>query len=194
MWGAARRAAAPGDGVDAELAAFEEPVVGKPPSRISEIEARVNEYLRSTYAAGSAGDDELPESVREEDRVSIKVYPDGRVVMLGPENKVTDIEDTIDIFESDLGVGEVIRIFEFTYGDVSAAARILEMMFNEPRTVWLPTVNCFASALTSNSPAPTMQHLPQQRANRSLPRAPIGCGGDGVGHARRRSFEVAELG
>lgn len=61
----------------------------------------------------------------------INVLPDGRFIMRGPKKQIEDIEDTIDLIEEDLGPREVLRIFKFRSGDVNAAARILELMFNE---------------------------------------------------------------
>lgn len=61
----------------------------------------------------------------------MSVLPDGRVAISGDKDAVDELNDAIDILEEDLSVGEVIRIFHFKYGDVTAAARILELMFNE---------------------------------------------------------------
>jgi len=74
-----------------------------------------------------------PELKREP--VKITVMPDGRIAISGPSQQVGDIEDAIDLLQEDLGIGEVIRIFQFKYGDVNAAARILDLMFNEPQAV-----------------------------------------------------------
>ena len=124
---------------DAKLASARGAASSQRPAMADELAARVAEYLRGTYAFGAAGDDELASGPREEDKVSVRVFPDGRVVMRGPKDKVEDLEDTIDVLESDLGIGEVIRIFKFTYGDVAAAARVLDLMFNEQqRVVRLP--------------------------------------------------------
>ncbi|RMF71207.1 MAG: hypothetical protein D6744_18340, partial [Planctomycetota bacterium] len=110
-----------------------------PPQTAAELEARVAEYLRGTCALGAAGEDDAQAGPRAEDKPSVRVFPDGRIVIRGPKTKVEELEETIDILESDLGIGEVIRIFKFTYGDVTAAARVLDLMFNEPqRVVRLP--------------------------------------------------------
>lgn len=62
----------------------------------------------------------------------IVAMPDGRsVTILGSKKQVDEIEEVLDLLEEDLAVGQVIRIFRFRYGDVTAAARILEMMFND---------------------------------------------------------------
>ncbi|MCA9242329.1 MAG: hypothetical protein KDA32_00130 [Phycisphaerales bacterium] len=64
-------------------------------------------------------------------RVQVVAMPDGTFVIKGPEMAVRDFEDRIDLIEEDLDEGEVIRIFEFRYGDVNTASRILDMMFNQ---------------------------------------------------------------
>ena len=61
---------------------------------------------------------------------AIQMMPDGRLILRGPRDAVEELEDAIDLFEEDLSRGEVIRIFRFKYGDVNAASRILDMMFN----------------------------------------------------------------
>ncbi len=63
---------------------------------------------------------------------NITILPDGRMIVVGPESAVTDIEDAVELLEEDLATGQVIRIFRFKYGDVSSAAQILERMFNDP--------------------------------------------------------------
>ncbi len=68
---------------------------------------------------------------------TIEVMPDGRLIISGPESAVDEADDIITMLQEDLGIGEVIRIFKFKYGDVTAAARILEQMFNE-RTIVIP--------------------------------------------------------
>jgi len=62
----------------------------------------------------------------------ITILPDGRIIMKGPRSRLDEVEDTMDLLEEEVGADEVIRIFQFRHGDVNAAARILEMMFNEP--------------------------------------------------------------
>ncbi|MFN0135299.1 MAG: secretin N-terminal domain-containing protein, partial [Phycisphaerae bacterium] len=57
--------------------------------------------------------------------------PDGSISISGEKAQVDAIIDALDVLEEDLEVGQVIRIFRFRFGDVTAAARILEMMFND---------------------------------------------------------------
>ena len=64
---------------------------------------------------------------------SIQVVGDGRILLRGLKDAVDELEEAIDLFQEDLSLGEVIRIFRFRYGDVNAASRILDLMFNEPR-------------------------------------------------------------
>ncbi len=79
-------------------------------------------------------DDEKP---LQRKRAHVQVMPDGRILIRGPRDAVDEIEEAIDMFEEDLSRGEVIRIFRFRYGDVNAASRILDMMFNT-RQVRMP--------------------------------------------------------
>lgn len=72
------------------------------------------------------------EAERKREPARVQVLPDGRVIVSGPTSSVKDIEDAIKLLEEDLAVGEVIRIFRFKYGDVTAAASVLDKMFNEP--------------------------------------------------------------
>ncbi len=65
----------------------------------------------------------------------MRILPDGRIIITGTSNDVADIEDAISLLEEDTSVGEVIRIFRFRYGDVNAAAEILDRMFNERQVV-----------------------------------------------------------
>ncbi len=101
------------------------------------IRERVDALLRETYAinVGAGGQDAVELGEPQKEQVGIKVFDDGRILISGPKEDVEEIESSIDIIESDLGAGEVIRIFQFTYGDVTQAARILDLMFNEPRQV-----------------------------------------------------------
>lgn len=69
----------------------------------------------------------------------VVVQPDGRsVIIYGDKSQVEELEDTITLLEEDLNVGEVVRIFEFKYGDVSAAAEVIQIMFNERPQLRLP--------------------------------------------------------
>ncbi|MGE0481020.1 MAG: secretin N-terminal domain-containing protein [Phycisphaerae bacterium] len=68
---------------------------------------------------------------------TIQVLPDNRIVIVGEETPVEDLEDLIDSFEEDMAEGEVIRIFKFKYGDVTTAADILDRMFNDRQMVAL---------------------------------------------------------
>lgn len=72
-----------------------------------------------------------PESTGSVEDAVINVLPNGRFIMQGLKRQIDDIQDTIDLIEEDLGPREVLRIFKFRSGDVNAAARILELMFNE---------------------------------------------------------------
>ncbi len=71
----------------------------------------------------------------QRERVRVQVLADNRIVLSGPKNQVDEIEDAMDLLEEDLGVGEVIRIFKFNFGDVNAAAQILDRMFNERQII-----------------------------------------------------------
>lgn len=69
----------------------------------------------------------------------IVVQPDGTLLLHGPSKEVSDITDVLDLITEDLAKGEVIRIFRFKYGDVSAAAEILSMMFDvQQRQIVIP--------------------------------------------------------
>jgi type II secretion system protein D len=61
------------------------------------------------------------------------VQPDGTLLIKGQKRGVEDVADTLELLQGDLAVGEVIRIFQFKYGDVTAAAEILSMMFDVQR-------------------------------------------------------------
>jgi type II secretion system protein D len=71
----------------------------------------------------------LPQE-RKREPAHITVQPDGTVVITGPKDGVSDVEKSMDLLEEDLTVGEVIRIFRFKYGDVTAAAEVLSLMFD----------------------------------------------------------------
>ena len=73
---------------------------------------------------------DVPSEPPQRQLPAIQMMPDGRMILRGPRDAVDEIEDAIDLFEEDLSRGEVIRIFRFKYGDVNAASRILDMMFN----------------------------------------------------------------
>ncbi|MBN2446279.1 MAG: hypothetical protein JXO22_06120, partial [Phycisphaerae bacterium] len=68
---------------------------------------------------------------QQRERAKITIMPDGRAVISGPSSDVDKLTDALDLLEEDLGVGEVIRIFRFKYGDVNSAAEVLDRMFNE---------------------------------------------------------------
>lgn len=87
----------------------------------------------SQPATGSSAPAAQPPAQREP--VKITMLPDGRIAIAGSESQVTDIEDAITLLEEDMEVGEVIRIFRFRHGDVNAAARIIELMFNERQPI-----------------------------------------------------------
>ncbi|MBP7744581.1 MAG: hypothetical protein KA383_00515 [Phycisphaerae bacterium] len=78
--------------------------------------------------AGSYG--QRVESPFEKTQVKLIPQPDGSFLVTGPRDKVDDITKALDVLQEDLAVGEVIRIFRFKYGDVTAAAEILSMMFD----------------------------------------------------------------
>lgn len=65
--------------------------------------------------------------------------PDGSVIVEGPKDAVDELIDIVEKLEEDLAVGEVIRIFKFRYGDVTAAAEILSLMFDvQQRQINIP--------------------------------------------------------
>ncbi len=81
-------------------------------------------------APGAAASQPVDPPIRREP-VKISVMPDGQIAIAGAETQVTEIEDAIALLEEDMRVGEIIRIFRFRHGDVNAAARIVDLMFNE---------------------------------------------------------------
>lgn len=81
-------------------------------------------------AAAEGRDAKTIPSPLPRERVNIIYRDDGTVIIEGPKDQVDDIKDTIQELEQDLAVGEVIRIFKFRYGDVTAAAEILQLMFD----------------------------------------------------------------
>lgn len=75
----------------------------------------------------------------EKEPTRIVVQPDGTLLLHGPRKEVRDITDVLDLITEDLAKGEVVRIFKFRYGDVSAAAEILSMMFDvQQRQIVIP--------------------------------------------------------
>ena len=70
------------------------------------------------------------ESPIEKPPTRIVVQPDGTILIQGPREDVDDLTDAIDLFREEQSVGEVIRIFRFRYGDVTAAAEVLNIMFD----------------------------------------------------------------
>lgn len=69
--------------------------------------------------------------ILEKLKAEVTITKDGRIFISGPKKAVEDLQDAIDLITEDIGVGEVIRIFHFKYGDVNAAAQILDRMFND---------------------------------------------------------------
>lgn len=91
--------------------------------------ADLNQAADDTAAADVVVGDSQPTD--PDMRTQVVALPDGSFIIKGPEMAVRDLEDMIDLIEEDLDEGEVIRIFEFRYGDVNSASRILDMMFNQ---------------------------------------------------------------
>jgi len=108
------------------------PAFGRLPD---EENRRASQAATAPQSAGdqAASGDEKP----KRERATITILPDNRVVIAGPENDVDNLDDAIDLMSEDLALGEVIRIFEFSDGDVNAAAQILDRMFNE-RQIAMP--------------------------------------------------------
>ena len=77
------------------------------------------------------------EETSKKEKTRIAIQPDGSVIIYGAKNDVDEVEEVLDLLEEDLDVGEVIRIFEFKYGDVTAAAEVVNIMFNERQTIRL---------------------------------------------------------
>lgn len=115
----------------------------------------------SSQPAGAPGN-AAPGPRREP--AKIVVNPDGQVVISGTEDAVSELEDVLDVLEEDLSTGQVIRIFEFTYGDVNAAAEVLNIMFNDRQQIQIP---------------PQMQQQQQQQRNREGGEGQDGQGGQG---------------
>lgn len=99
------------------------PAVSKPPSATPPSGA-------SASSASDGGVARSVESPLEKDQVHIVGRPDGTILVTGPKDAVEDVTGALDTIMEDLAVGEVVRIFRFKYGDVSAAAEILTMMFD----------------------------------------------------------------
>ncbi len=93
--------------------------------------ARADTQNRVDEAAAAALGQEPPAGSSKRERPQVRVHPDGSVIITGLKDDVEDIEDAFELFEEDMGEGEVIRIFKFKYGDVNAAARVIDLMFNE---------------------------------------------------------------
>ena len=84
-------------------------------------------------------DEHTVKSPLEKQEVQIAPGESGTLIFTGPKDKVDDIKSAMELLEEDLAVGEVIRIFHFKYGDVSAAAEILSMMFDvQQRQIVIP--------------------------------------------------------
>ncbi|HUU95198.1 MAG TPA: secretin N-terminal domain-containing protein [Phycisphaerae bacterium] len=118
------------------------------PSQETEQEGAAPRTPIGTGARRPTAQAEEPPLQRE--RVRVQVLADNRIVLSGPKNQVDEIEEAMDLLEEDLGVGEVIRIFKFNFGDVNAAAQILDRMFNERQVIRMPQ----------------QQQQPQQRGQR----------------------------
>jgi type II secretion system protein D len=104
--------------------------------RGSEVKSqeREQEGAASRTPIGSAArrpTQQTDEPPLQREPVRVQILADNRIVLSGPKNQVDEIEEAMDLLEEDLGVGEVIRIFKFNFGDVNAAAQILDRMFNE---------------------------------------------------------------
>ncbi|MGE3180827.1 MAG: secretin N-terminal domain-containing protein [Phycisphaerae bacterium] len=120
--------------------------VGTPAFRLATFleNNELNKTLQVQDAAEEApeampqvADQPLP-PVPQREAATVVVRPDGKVLVSGPESEVDEVEDIFDILEEDLSEGQVIRIFEFTYGDVNAAAEVLNIMFNERQQIQIP--------------------------------------------------------
>ena len=124
-------------GDDALGALFDE----QPPKKEPVTKARSVEPIPKAVPLAAQASEQSKnndESASQHEKTRIVVQPDGSVVIYGPKNDVDEIEETLDLLEEDLAVGEVIRIFQFKYGDVSAAAEVIQIMFNERTTIRLP--------------------------------------------------------
>lgn len=88
------------------------------------------------------------EAQRKREPARMQVLPGERLLLSGPKSTVESVEEAIRLLEEDVAVGEVIRIFRFKYGNVTAAASVLDKMFNEP---------------TLRMPIPQPQPQPQPR-------------------------------
>ncbi len=111
---------------------------GKPPvPRRSEATAKplsgeqpASSDLLPFEAAGRS----VPSPV-EKEPVRIVQQPNGSLLIRGPQDDVNDITSVLDVITEDLATGEVVRIFKFKYGDVSAAAEVLSIMFDVQRQI-----------------------------------------------------------
>ncbi|MGD8453043.1 MAG: secretin N-terminal domain-containing protein [Phycisphaerae bacterium] len=74
----------------------------------------------------------------EKEQTRIVIQPDNTAIIYGPKEDVDEVEDVLDMLEEDMDLGEVIRIFQFKYGDVAAAAEVVQIMFNDRQTLRLP--------------------------------------------------------
>jgi len=84
-------------------------------------------------------DEKTIRSPFEKQKPKVAFGPGGSLVIQGPKEQVDDLKNALELLEEDLAVGEVIRIFHFKYGDVSAAAEILSMMFDvQQRQIVIP--------------------------------------------------------
>ena len=82
---------------------------------------------------------ETTQPAHEREKARVIYQEDGTLLIQGPSDKVDDLNKAIALLEEDLTVGEIVRIFHFKYGDVSAAAEILSMMFDvQQRQIVIP--------------------------------------------------------
>jgi type II secretion system protein D len=94
---------------------------------------------RATPPARGAPPDRETTQPTEREKTHVVYQPDGTLLIQGPTDKVDELEKAIDLLQEDLTVGEVVRIFHFKYGDVTAAAEILSMMFDvQQRQIVIP--------------------------------------------------------
>ncbi len=78
-------------------------------------------------------DEETAGADLQKQPTEVIVQPDGTLLIKGQKRGVDEVSDTLDLLQGDLAAGEVIRIFQFRYGDVTAAAEILSMMYEVQR-------------------------------------------------------------
>ncbi|MFH1747565.1 MAG: secretin N-terminal domain-containing protein [Planctomycetota bacterium] len=122
-------------GDDADLLFDDEPPASQTPVKKAAAEPLEPKTSQPTASPTSRpAEDDVP----RKEKTRVVVQPDNTIVIYGPEDDVNEVKDILDLLEEDLAVGEVIRIFKFKYGDVSAAAEVINIMFNERQTIQLP--------------------------------------------------------